>query len=268
MRRFGTIVIAVLALVAVGLVVAGYRLYDYTENDARFCGSCHIMGTAFKTWSEGPHKGVNCHVCHQQNIQDRVRIVWSWATSRVEKVPPHTQLARSVCESCHLNDQVKWKQIAKTAGHAVHVTRANLQCLSCHLPSLHSVKPKTEDCVKCHNQARTNIGGMAGFHCTACHQFLVGKDAGLEPKRETCLGCHSAMKLKGETFPDGAPMKFECAACHKPHSQPILKFNDCLGCHPQVAGDRKHFERDLTKCVSCHRPHVWKARAGTAGKEN
>jgi hypothetical protein len=55
-------------------------------------------------------------------------------------------------------------------------------------------------------------------------------------------------------------MQFDCGACHKPHTQPILKFNDCLGCHPQIASDRKHFERNLTQCFSCHRPHEWKAR--------
>lgn len=225
------------------------------------------METAAKTWKEGPHKEVNCHVCHEQNIQDRARIVWRWAVSDPEKVGPHTRLDRDVCESCHLSDKVKWPQISKTAGHEIHVLRAELECLSCHLPSLHAVKPKAEDCVKCHGQARINIGGMSAFHCTACHQFLAAKEAGLEPKRELCLGCHGGMQLKGETFPTTAPMLFECAACHKPHTQPILKFNDCLGCHPQVAQDKRHFEnKALTRCVTCHRPHTWKAKADAWAK--
>ena len=262
MPRFRYILLGLLLLLAASTLLGGYRLYDYVENNPGFCGSCHIMETAWKTWNEGPHKGVNCHVCHRQGIEDRARIVWQWATSNNEKVGPHTKLAREVCQSCHLNEKVKWPQIAKTAGHEVHVMRADLQCLSCHLPSLHATKPKAEDCASCHNRARHNIGGMAAFHCTACHQFLVPKEAGLEPKREICLNCHKSMQLKGETFPVRGPMQFECATCHKPHTQPILKFNDCLACHPKVAEDKMHFEmKALTRCVTCHRPHSWKIGA-------
>lgn len=251
-----------MGILALGAALGGYRLYDYVENDPRFCASCHIMETAWKTWSEGPHKNVNCHVCHRQGIEDRARIVWRWATADIHQVGPHTRLAREVCESCHLNEQAKWPQIAKTAGHDIHVVRAGLDCLSCHLPSLHAVQPKAEDCVKCHAQARVNIGGMTGFHCTTCHQFLVATGEGLEPKREVCLTCHRGIQLKGETFPETAPMQFECANCHKPHTQPILRFSDCLACHTKIAEDRAHFERKaLTECVSCHRPHSRKAEA-------
>lgn len=269
MLRLRQFLLLLLILAGFGIAWGGYRLYDYAENDPAFCASCHIMETAWKTWRAGPHKEVNCHICHRQYIQDRIRIVWRWATADLEKVPPHTRLNREVCESCHLNDKMKWPQIRKTAGHEIHVLRADLQCLSCHLPSLHAVQPKAEDCVKCHAQARINIGGMGGFHCTACHQFLVPKEAGLEPKRALCLSCHAAMQLKGETFPAKAPMQFECAACHKPHTQPILRFSDCLGCHPQVADDKRHFERKaLTQCVTCHRPHTWKVQARTLAKES
>lgn len=269
MSRPRQILLGVLVLIVIGFSLGGYRVYDYVENDPTFCGSCHIMEPAWRTWNEGSHNGVNCHVCHRQGIEDRTRIVWRWATSNIEKVSPHTQLARQVCESCHLNDKVNWPQISKTAGHEIHVLRADLPCLSCHLPSLHAVKPKAEDCVKCHAQARVNIGGMSGFHCTACHQFLVPIEVGLEPKRLLCLNCHAGIHLKGETFPAKAPMQYECAACHKPHTQPILRFSDCLGCHPQVAEDRRHFERKaLTQCVTCHRPHSWKAQKATLARGN
>lgn len=266
LHRLRHIILAAVVILVIAAILGGYRFYDYVENDPRFCGSCHIMQTAWQTWQQGPHKSVNCHTCHRQNIQDRTRIVWSWAISSIEKIPPHTRLDRSVCEGCHINDKVKWPQIAKTAGHKIHVMKAELQCLSCHLPSLHAVKPKVEDCAKCHAQAWLNIGGMRGFHCTTCHRFLVPQEAGLEPKRELCLACHQAMQLKGETFPVAGPMKFECANCHKPHTQPVLRFSDCLGCHPKVAEDKMHFEmKALTRCVTCHRPHSWKVVAAAKG---
>ena len=62
------VIIAVLALFVIGLAVTGYRFYDYVEHDPRFCGSCHIMETAWKTWQEGSHKSVACKNCHQQHI--------------------------------------------------------------------------------------------------------------------------------------------------------------------------------------------------------
>lgn len=189
---------------------------------------------------------------------------------RYQKCSPHTKLNRRVCEDCHLNDQSKWPQISKTAGHELHVKRANLECLSCHLPSLHAVKPTTKECVTCHSKATANIGGMKAFHCTTCHQFAA-KDVGhgLKPEKETCVACHSGMSLKGETFPDHGPMQFDCSACHKPHTRPLLSFSDCLACHPQITEDRRHFDQKaLTRCVSCHKPHSWKAVTESMAKKS
>lgn len=270
MSRFRIVSVAIVVLVVVGVAVAGYRAYHYVEYDPQFCASCHLMATAWKTWKEGPHNKIDCHTCHQQNIQDRVRIVWHWAVSDIKNVPPHTHLNRRVCEDCHLNDKTNWPQISKTTGHELHVKRANLECLSCHLPSLHAVKPTTKECITCHSTAIANIGGMKAFHCTTCHPFAV-KDTGhgLKPEKDICVACHSGMSLKGETFPDHGPMQFDCSACHKPHTRPLLSFSDCLGCHPQIAEDKRHFDQKaLTRCVSCHKPHSWKAVAEPVAKKS
>ena len=270
MTRFRISLMAIVIAVVLGVAYAGYRTYDYVEHDPNFCASCHLMAGAWNTWKQGPHNKINCHVCHQQNIQDRTRIVWSWATSNLENVPPHTKLNRRVCEHCHLNDKTNWPQISKTAGHELHVKRADLECLSCHLPSLHAVKPTAKECTTCHSKASANIGGMKAFHCTACHQFTA-KDQGngLKPVKATCVACHSGMSLKGETFPAEGPMQFECSACHKPHSRPLLGFSDCLACHAPIAEDRRHFEmKALTKCVTCHKPHHWKVGAAAVIKKS
>ncbi len=269
MSRAKLISLAILILVLAGIGFAGFRTYNYVEHDPRFCASCHLMNTAWETWKKGPHNKLDCHVCHQQIIQDRIRIVWSWATSNIKNVPPHTKLNRRVCEECHLNDKTKWPQISKTAGHDIHVGRTKLECLSCHLPSLHAVKPTTKECTACHSKAVANIGGMKAFHCTTCHKFIAKNNGrGLKPEKETCLGCHAGISLKGETFPEHGAMQFECSVCHKPHSQPLLKFNDCLGCHPTIAADRWHFEQKaLTQCVICHKPHDWKADKKTIAKK-
>jgi len=260
MSKLAIVLLAAGAMVIAGLAYGGYRFYVYVEHDPTFCGSCHLMEKAWKTWQAGPHQPVSCHTCHQQGIVDRARIVWHWATHVYQNVPPHTRLARKVCEGCHVSQDHRWKQIKGTAGHQVHVLRADLDCLSCHLPSLHAVEPTVEACHTCHTAARTHIGGMVAFHCTTCHTFLAKTEGERGPTRETCLACHGTMQVKGETFPESAPMAFTCADCHKPHTKPFLQFQDCLGCHSTVLEDQAHFERRaLTNCGSCHKPHSWRA---------
>lgn len=262
MPKLVIVLLAVAALLIAGVAYGSYRFYVYVEYDPSFCGSCHLMETAWKTWQASPHNQVTCHACHQQGIADRARIVWHWATRDYQNVPPHTRLARRVCEGCHVSQDSRWTQIGATAGHKVHVLRADLECLSCHRPSLHAVEPKVEACQKCHTAARTNIGGMVAFHCTTCHNFLGKAEGAILPERETCLACHATMQVNGETFPEGAPMTFTCGDCHKPHTKPFLQFQDCLGCHAAVVEDQTHFERRaLTDCVPCHKPHSWRAAA-------
>ena len=56
---------------------------------------------------------------------------------------------------------------------------------------------------------------MAEPHCTACHQFLAGKEAGLEPKREVCLGCHPQVAADKKHFERDLT---KCVSCHRPHT--------------------------------------------------
>jgi len=86
-----------LLVIVVGLAFAGYRTYNHVEHDPNFCASCHLMQTAYMTWKQGPYNKLDCHMCHQQDIQDRTRIVWRWAISDVKNVPPHASLNRKVC---------------------------------------------------------------------------------------------------------------------------------------------------------------------------
>lgn len=257
------ITLLVLGIVlSVGIGYGSYRLYDYVENDPAFCGSCHLMQQAWKTWQMGSHKHLTCHTCHQQDIIDRARIVWHWATRQYTSVPPHTRLPQRVCETCHMRQGSPSIQTLDTVGHTIHVGRVGLTCLACHAPSLHAVQPRVKDCQQCHTAAHMNLGGMVALHCTVCHNFLARdkEEEAIIPQRQACLACHTTMQIKAETFPAGAPMAFACANCHKPHVQPAVRFQDCLGCHASVLEDRAHFEhRALTDCVRCHLPHNWKA---------
>jgi len=241
-----------------GLAYGGYCLYAYIEYDPTFCGSCHIMEKAWQTWQAGPHNRVNCHTCHQQGLGDRARIVWHWATQEYQDIPPHSTCPQGVRRLPYEPGSALGPDRGN-GGSQDPCVRANLQCLSCHLPSLHAVEPTVEACQTCHIPARTSIGGMVGFHCTTCHNFLAKAAAEILPERETCLACHATMQVKGETFPEGTPMAFACVDCHKPHTKPFLQFQDCLSCHTAVLEDHAHFERRaFTRCVECHQPHSWR----------
>lgn len=263
MRKQKLILFLFLLIIAGGVSYAGYRTYNYIEHNPGFCASCHLMNKAWNAWASGPHQTVSCKACHKQDILKRSLMLWNWAINKTEEVQSHTSLDKKVCEKCHLSQKENWKQVGETAGHRLHVKKANLQCLACHFPSLHVFKPKVEDCERCHSNSRVNIGGMQDFHCTTCHDFLAkGKQAkSIMPTRDTCLACHQEMQMKNETFPVDGPMVFNCSDCHKLHTKPFIKSSDCLSCHTEILVSKDHFERKtLTICTKCHKPHDWTAK--------
>lgn len=253
-------------LILLALFFGGYRLHHFVEHDPNFCGSCHIMSAAKKSWEVSVHKNINCKSCHIQTPYDRGRIALSWLVKRPEAVGKHTKLDIEACKTCHYSSTQSTHQIAETIGHKKHVGKMDLNCLSCHFSSkkeLHVFEPKTANCLKCHDKSANNISGMDDLHCTTCHSFLDTKDNTLLPKREACLSCHEEMTIKNEVFPkDGGPMPFACGDCHKPHRNITPNSYDCISaCHETILDNKKHAgwgHDGMNKCVSCHRPHDWK----------
>ncbi len=240
-----------------------YRIYDYTENDPNFCLSCHIMKPAWDRWRTSEHQKVNCHACHQQSKLQSLRQVWLTLVEHPEKVGPHGHLNPAVCARCHLNGNPRWKQIADTAGHKVHVEQEKIPCWRCHAKSIHRFRPPAEVCKECHPKQTLTIAPMARLHCTSCHNYLAHQVT-LLPTRNDCLWCHQRQLTARVIFKEDSPMQYECQTCHNPHHKqsPLAS---CQRCHKEFFISQKpNSPRTAHQdCFSCHRPHTWRTEKDT-----
>ncbi|MBI5004596.1 MAG: hypothetical protein HZC04_00190 [Candidatus Lloydbacteria bacterium] len=256
--------LAALIVLAIG-IASLYKAYNYVEHNVNFCQSCHVMERAFYTWQKNAHKGVNCKVCHTQDMPGRMAMALRAVVGK-EDVGPHAKLDKTVCEQCHLKTNATvTKNVLGTIGHEKHVVKNGIQCVTCHFGKLHNTKTTAENCQTCHMKSRIEkTSGMSDLSCTDCHAFLAKtKDTGsLKPTKESCLTCHEEKNVS----PTKSPMQFECAVCHKPHTtSPTITPVNCMSqCHVSVIGNKKHSERGIFKgnkvasCTTCHPAHTWK----------
>lgn len=249
-------------IVGLGAICAWW-VYDYTEHNPRFCLSCHIMQEPFEKWEKGTHGMVNCHSCHQQSKMDSLHQLWMYVTQKPKEVVHHPKLDHTVCAKCHMNNTQRWHDVSETAGHKIHFERAQIECLDCHGQGIHNIARPENVCIKCHEDRVDKKNKMVFVHCTQCHNFLAkeGGEAGIKPTREKCLDCHQKVKVGHVTFPENAPMQFECVDCHKPHGKMFLKSEDCLACHGKLSSP-PHGPDEKSRCMDCHKPHSWKAVKG------
>ncbi len=252
-----------LTLFVLGGSYGSFRVYDYTQNDPNFCRRCHTMETAWDKWSTSEHSKVNCHSCHEVSPVTGAELVVNYLLESPDRNTDHATVPDKACENCHYSGDPQWVQVANTAGHKVHAENNNIACQTCHGMRLHRFKPATEICAACHpdhvagEEKAIKIRQMAEMHCQECHQFLR-ENSPLRPTRETCLGCHQKLPNQTVTFPENAPMKWDCRECHKPHQaeKPTV---DCSSCHDVKAnGLHAASTHSRTACQVCHKPHEWK----------
>ncbi|MBI4268197.1 MAG: hypothetical protein HY662_05370 [Chloroflexi bacterium] len=247
------VTIAVILFIAIG----GYlfaRFYNYTQDDPRFCQSCHIMEEAWDKWAISEHKDVGCHKCHEQSVLGGARQILDFAFGNFTRVEKHATVQDEFCKQCHESNNPKWVQVAATAGHRVHSEEQNVACTKCHSVSLHRFEPPAPICNVCHAEQEVEVSGMADMHCQTCHQFLA-EDASLVPTRKACLDCHQSLTTVAVNWPADAPMQFPCSDCHQPHEQakPVV---ECQSCH-SVSGLHQAGAHVASQCQTCHQPHSW-----------
>lgn len=255
---------AFLLIIVVGGGWVSYRAYSYIQSDPEFCRQCHIMEEAWEKWSTSEHSKVNCHSCHQTSFVQGARFVIITALQDKESVTTHATIPNDICQKCHYSGNPQWLQVANTAGHKAHVEANSINCQTCHGITLHRFRPPSEICANCHadhvagQEKAIKVEQMREMHCTECHQYLR-ENSPLRPTRETCLGCHQDIPSSKVTFPDSAPMKWDCRECHKPHvaEKPVV---DCTSCHTDVKSKGAHAKQthSVTSCQTCHKPHEWK----------
>ncbi|GBD99127.1 hypothetical protein BMS3Abin07_01159 [bacterium BMS3Abin07] len=296
----GKIVITVLLLVIVtGGGVVAFKFYDFTQNNPKFCVSCHLMKPAYDAWSKSVHKGINCHECHHLTIPEQNRLLISFVLHRPKSVPPRhgkTIVPWKYCIKCHWERDKRYPNaplINNSRGHATHYFMQKIECSKCHGYIIHKFNAEPRFCLKCHKGKVVHGQGMKGLACLNCH---TDRTPTFRPGRKKCLFCHGDESVRMELIADGtmdvthnrpseaivkkatkinvprnAPMQFNCYKCHKPHTKLMPGSDTCLSCHQKMeilktGKHNLHVESVGLKCIYCHKPHIWKVTKKQAKK--
>ena len=279
-RRWRIGLLSGFAVVLLGVSLAGYHQWEYMQHDNRFCISCHLMADPFQRFSRSAHAKLECHTCHEGRLQEQLHQLWMTLVEHPTNIGLHADVPNGVCAKCHVTgDSTRWKIIAATAGHRVHLESKDprlkgLRCVACHGVSLHEFASVDRTCLKsgCHERNIIKLGTMGQLpemHCTSCHNFLaearsfavdsLGKP--LTPAAAQCLSCH-AMQERTKNLDIGKdPHQGVCGDCHNPHTQSKPQDVNCTtgSCH---AGWRSvSFHNGVPhpdRCTSCHEPHSWR----------
>ncbi|HXX54423.1 MAG TPA: NapC/NirT family cytochrome c [Thermodesulfovibrionales bacterium] len=293
------ILIAVLLLIL--LVGAGYgsfRFYDFTQNNPKFCVSCHLMKTSFEAWEKSEHRNINCHECHHLSIEEMNKLLINFVLKRPTAVPErHGKIIVpwKFCIRCHWEKDPRYPNavmINKSTLHAKHVFIEQEECSKCHGYIVHKFTPEAHFCIRCHQGKVVHGEGMGELACLNCH---TDRTTDLKPGRKKCLFCHGTENVRKELIadasmdvkhfqpsqatiakaikinvPSDAPMQFACYTCHHPHAKARPEWGDCLSCHrniPSVGKHSIHLKVVGMQCKECHKPHSWRVTSESAKKE-
>jgi nitrate/TMAO reductase-like tetraheme cytochrome c subunit len=279
-RRWRIALVAGFTLALGVASLAGYRQWHYMQHDNRFCTSCHLMVDPFQRFSRSVHAKLECHNCHEGRVPEQLHQLWLTAVESPTAIGRHARVPNEVCAKCHVTgDSTRWKIIAATAGHRMHLESKDprlrgMRCVECHGVSLHEFAPVDRTCGQsgCHDHNTIHLGGMgqvSELHCTTCHNFLAeartfavdSLGTPLTPAAAQCLACHT-MQEKMKAMDIGRdPHNGVCGDCHNPHTQTKPQDVNCTntGCH--AGWQRVSFHNGVPhpeRCTTCHQPHSWR----------
>ncbi len=249
MTRRNQVIILIVILV---IAIPSLYIFDYTQNNPKFCTSCHLMNSAYDSWQASAMHDLNCHDCHEATMAESMQHVYDVLTKNPDKVTKPVVIENSMCETCHASNDPQWLQVVNTAGHKVHTYGSNhtAECTECHGLNLHVFEPPEETCLQCHDVEKVHATEAMQTNCITCHNFLAN-GTNLIPQRADCLQCHADRTLT-LSMPEGAHENTTCTNCHNPHG--TVTVLDCTTCHKDVSGGL-HDIALHTDCTSCHVPH-------------
>ncbi|MEZ4474395.1 MAG: NapC/NirT family cytochrome c [bacterium] len=246
---------------------AGWKTWDYIQNDPNFCTSCHLMDDAFDRWKHSPHAQVNCHTCHPGDIASNLHQLWVQLTKQPKEVKKHAEVPAKICGQCHLADDDRWPQVAATSGHRVHWVEKKIECVECHAPAVHTFIPTDQMCARCHPTQVVGLTAMEQVHCAKCHDFLADSSRPLVAGEDRCMECHAG-SVGGPTAPVWHD-QVGCIGCHPVHdgatgtvaADPAAgptrdregRAVPCADCHTEEAALAMPAAHE---CQACHEPHA------------
>ena len=249
----GRIFILLAALAAVALAFVAQKFRARISSDPAFCVSCHEASPDLARFSGGSHRRLVCQKCHHNSTEQGVAMLAKFMLSGRPK-GSHSGVRIGDCAGCHLSHDRVWGEVGASRGHRVHALEQKIACVRCHGVDAHRVEPDVQSCRECHGEHAVRVGGMQRLHCFACHDFL-SVETDLKPGRRDCLRCHRDQGASPAPFPEGAPMRFNCSQCHRPHEAQTLVA--CRSCHGEAVAVGLHRLPSHSDCATCHRPHAW-----------
>ncbi len=249
-------IIILILIVSAIILVRGYRFYEYTKTDPRFCSTCHLMEEGFRQWRRSKHSHIICQKCHELTLLEENKLLLAFAFKGTWHVPQEhgSKKPWEACLGCHIQEAAQGaKTLRSSYGHARHVFMQEIKCNSCHRNTIHNFSADSQLCQNCHKDKLVHGMGMAGLYCLNCHSFAEERPKMVSVER--CYNCHSDIPRKG------VMARIECFQCHHPHGELKMKSKDCLGtCHgneTRVGKHGKHMKLTPLECIDCHLPHTW-----------
>ena len=186
-RWFAIITVAAVACV----ILIGLLVPVVATSSSSYCGSCHSMKQAYRSWQRGAHSSVPCAECH---VPPGAVAGFKWRSKEARNIwleylnmqPPKDRQAPPATENC-----VECHPLKGLMGipgkirmpHATHINQNNLECIDCHDHTAHAAP------------GQSSAVSMAP--CTMCHE-QTSDPAG-------CDFCHYTPPEGGDVPPDGLP---------------------------------------------------------------
>ncbi len=270
-------IILIILLLVVFIAAAAIGTSEWYTAQPDFCGSCHIMKKAHKSWEESKHRNVKCVECHYAPGETHalkakfkgLGQLFTYIATEENKVRKPTVINDLSCMTakCHPQQKLKEEKVMfKDRIYYIHKTHFDqtiegqkLHCDTCHQHvrvETHFQVPKVA-CFLCHfKNVQFNKGRGK---CALCHKIPTkplqkqkkeGNDdekpvthQSLEEANVPCQSCHYEL-IKGE----GRIIQEKCFVCHDYSEEMLVQSNNRKLMHEQ------HVARQHANCFECHEP--------------